>query len=93
MKMPMHGEELTIRYNGAVLKARCGEVTELSSRAPGTAKFNIVSKTIFQSGGDATLMQGPSELPVKVERVTMMGHKQVNIVSLSGVFDAATFSR
>jgi hypothetical protein len=94
MKKPTHGEELTIRYNGTLFKARCGDVTELSSRGPGAAKFNIVSKLVFQNGGDAVLVEGPSELPVKVERVTMMGHKHVNIVSLSGVFDgAAVYSK
>jgi hypothetical protein len=86
MKKPIHGEELTIRYNGAIVKARCGEVTDLIE--PGCAKFNIVSKIPFQRGSDATLMEGPTEMTVKVERVTTMGHKPINIVSLSGIFES-----
>jgi hypothetical protein len=89
MKKPIHGEELTIRYNGAILKARCGEVTDLFAREPGCAKFNIVSKIPFQRGSDAILMEGHTELTVKVERVTTMGHKPVNIVSLSGIFETS----
>jgi hypothetical protein len=88
MKKPIHGEELTIRYKGAVLKTLCGEVTDLPVRGAGAAKFNIVCKTAFQRGGDATLVEGGFELPIKVERVTVMGHNRLNIVSLSGEFES-----
>lgn len=88
MKKPIHGDELTIRYQGATLKAQCSEVLEMPKRGPGAAKFTIVSKSLFHNGGEAFLMEGATEMAVRVERVTSMPHKRVNIVSFYGVFDS-----
>jgi len=87
MKKPIHGDELTIRYQGAVVKAMCNEVMELPARGIGAAKFTIVSKSIFQNGSEAMLLEGTNEMALKVERVTLMPHKRINIVSFFGVFD------
>jgi hypothetical protein len=89
MKKPICGDELTIRYQGATLKANCSEVMELPKRGPGAAKFTIVSKSVFHNGGDATLLDGAVEMPVKVERVTSMPQKRIHIVSFYGMFDGA----
>jgi hypothetical protein len=88
MKKPVYGDELTIRYQGAMLKATCNEVTEMPRRGPGAAKITIVSKTIFHNGGEAFLLSAGEEASMRVERVTTMPHKRINIVSFFGLFDA-----
>ena len=67
--------------------ARCNEVTELPKNGPGAAKFTILSKILFHNGGQAMLMSGNTELPLRVERVTSIPQKRINIVSFYGVFD------
>lgn len=89
MKKPIHGDELTIRYDGQMVRAKCNDVTELPARAPGLARFTIVSKTRFQRGAGAALMDPDGELEVNVERVTAMPHKGINIVSFVGLFDTS----
>jgi hypothetical protein len=89
MKKPIHGDELTIVYKGAVVKASCAEVMELPKRGAGAAKFTILSRTLFHNGADASLMDAGREVPVRVERVTTMGHKNMNIVSFFGTFEAS----
>lgn len=89
MKKPIHGDELTIRYDGQMVRAKCNDVTELPARALGVARFTIVSKTPFRRGTGAALMDHGSELEVNVERVTSMPHKGINIVSFVGLFDTA----
>lgn len=69
------------------MSARCGEVTELPKNGPGAAKFTILSKVVFHNGGQAVLMNGNSEMPLRVERVTSIPQKRINIVSFYGVFD------
>lgn len=87
MKKPLRGDQLTIRYEGALLKARCDEITDSPARGPGAASFTIVSQTSFVRGREAHLLQGASEVQVRVERVTVVGHRHINIVLLGGNFD------
>lgn len=87
MKKPIHGDELTIRYQGATVMARCGEITEMPGSEAGAAKFTFISKVPFHHGGQAVLVKGGSELAVRVERVTSIPQRHVNIVSLYGIFD------
>jgi hypothetical protein len=89
MKKPIYGDELNIRYLGAMVRARCDEVTEMPSRGAGSARFTIVSQTPFEKGKEAHLIEGRSEIPIQVERVTMMGHRKINIVSFHGIFEGA----
>jgi hypothetical protein len=89
MKKPSHGEELTIRYQGATLRARCSEVLETPNRGFGSANFTIVSASRFVRGGEAALVRGADELPLQIERVTVVGHRNANIVSFHGTFDFA----
>lgn len=87
MKRPNEGDELTIRYQGATFSEKCGPVTEIEKRAPGATRFTIMSKGTFHSGGEAALVDGANELPLRVERVTSMPEKRANLVSLYGVFE------
>jgi len=90
MKKPHHGDLLTIRYQGAILRATCDGVTEVSARAPGAANFSIVSQTVFERGREAHLLQGQNELPIQVLRVTTVGHQRVNrtnVVLFSAIFE------
>jgi hypothetical protein len=89
MKKPLRGDQLTIRYEGALLRARCDEVADAPKRGAGAVSFTIVSQTGFVRGREAHLIQGASELPVQVERVSVVGHRRINIVMLGGVFDTA----
>jgi hypothetical protein len=88
MKKPIHGDELTIRYSGAMVRARCDEIVETPTRGAGAARFTIVSQTRFERGHEAHLLEGAKELSIQVERVTMMGHRKANIVSFFGIFDS-----
>lgn len=90
MKKPVQGDQLTIRYDGAIVRARCDDVTETVNGGPGAASFTIVSPTRFERGKQAHLLQGPNEMPVQVVRVTTVGHHRVskiNVILFSGVFD------
>ena len=89
MKKPHRGDQLTIRYDGVLLKARCDEVADTPARGSGAASFTIVSQTGFVRGKEAHLISGQQELPVHVERVMAVGHRHVNIVLLGGVFETA----
>jgi len=89
MKKPIHGDEITIRYNGETVKATCCEVMEIPKRGPGAAKFTILSKSLFHNGGEAFLTHGPVETPLRVERVTTMPHRRSSLVSFYGVFELA----
>ena len=89
MKKPINGDELTIRYHGATLKATCREVTEVPKRGPDAAKFSIISKTVFANGQEAFLLDGAAELSVRVERVTTMPDKRADLISFYGVFAPA----
>lgn len=88
MKKPIHGDELTLRYQGALVKATCNEVTELPDRGAGAAKFTIISRTLFLKDGEAFLLGRGNEMSVKVERVTNLPQKHIYIVSLFGLFGA-----
>ena len=88
MKKPIHGDELTIRYQGATVTARCNDVTELPKNGPGAAKLTIHSKVLFHNGGQATLTDGATEMPLRVERVTSLPHERTNLISFYGLFDA-----
>lgn len=93
MRKPHHGDQLTIRYDGAVLRARCDDITEMPSRGPGQANFSIVSPTQFERGHAAQLLQGPDELAIQVLRVTPVGHHRttkMNVVLFSAEFDGNT---
>ena len=63
------------------------------ARGANMARFTIISKTPFQKGSDATLMQSGGELQINVERVTLMPHKGINIVSFLGLFDGMNPAR
>jgi hypothetical protein len=92
MRKPLHGDQLTIRYEGALVRARCDDVTEAPNRGVGAAQFTIVSPARFERGHPAQLIQGANELPVEVLRVTAIGHHRVskiNVVLFSGIFDSA----
>jgi hypothetical protein len=86
MKKPIHGDEITLRYQGATVKATCSEVTEIPSRGPGAAKLTITSKTLFHNGSEAFLLERDNEMPLKVERVTNLPHKRIYIISFIGIF-------
>lgn len=90
MKQPLRGDQLTLRYDGALLNARCDEIAETPARGPGAASFTIVSQTTFIRGREAQLIKGGVELAVQVERVTLVGHRRMNIVLLRGTFDTPT---
>jgi hypothetical protein len=87
MKRPIQGDEITIRYQGATFKEKCGEVMEIPKRAPGATRFTVLSKGIFHNGGEAALVEGANEMAVRVERVTSMPEKRVNLISFYGVFE------
>jgi hypothetical protein len=87
MKRPIQGDEITIRYQGATLKEKCGEVTGIEKRTPGAARFIIMSKAMFHNGAEASLLEGAAEVALRVERVTTMPDNRVNLVSLYGVFE------
>lgn len=89
MKKPLRGDQLTIRYEGALLRARCDEISDAPARGPGAASLTIVSQTSFVRGHAAQLIQGASESPLLVERVSVVGHRRMNIILLGGVFDSA----
>jgi hypothetical protein len=86
MKKPIHGDELTLRYQGMTLKAICNEVMELPDRGAGAAKFTITSRTMFRRDEEAFLLMRGDEMALKVERVTNLPHKQLYIISLFGLF-------
>jgi hypothetical protein len=86
MKKPLHGDYLNVRYEGATLRVRCDDITETPNRGVGAANFTIVSDTQFQRGHEAHLIAGAEELPVQVERVTIVGRRRMNIVLFRGVF-------
>ena len=88
MKKPLRGDQLTIRYEGALLRARCDEISDTPTRGPGAASFTIVSQTPFVRGREAQLVQGASEMPLNVERVSVVGHRHINIILLGGIFEA-----
>lgn len=87
MKRPIQGDEITIKYQGATFTEKCGEVMEIPKRAPGATRFTILTKGTFHNGGEAALVDGSDELPLRVERVTSMPEKRANLVSLYGVFE------
>lgn len=89
MRKPIHGDELTIRYEGAIIRAICNEVTETPDRGAGLAKITILSKTRFEKGREAHLVKGEKEVSLRVDRVTAMGHRNVHVVSFHGAFDGA----
>jgi len=84
MKKPHHGDYLNMRYDGALLRLRCDDITETPNRGVGTANLTIVSNTPFQRGHQAHLINGSEELSVQIERVTVVGRR--NIVLLHGSF-------
>src|SRR5690349_10102884 len=86
MKKPHHGDYLNVRYEGALLRLRCDDVTETPSRGPGTANLTFVSDTQFQRGHQAHLINGAEELPAQVERVSIVGRRRTNIVLLHCAF-------
>ena len=93
MRKPHHGDQLTIRYDGAVLRARCDDITEHPNRGPGAANFTIVSPARFERGHEAHLLQGPDELAIQVLRVTPVGHHRatkMNVVLFGAAFDGNT---
>ena len=95
MKKPLHGDQLTIRYDGALVRARCDDVTEVPKRGAGAAQFSIASTSRFERGHAAQLIQGPNELPLEVVRVTAVGHSRgnrIHVVLFSGIFDSSTIS-
>jgi hypothetical protein len=92
MRKPIFGDKLTIRYNGETLQVTCNEVRETPDLGPGAANFTIISKSLFQTGGDATLLSGAAQLPLKVGRVTSITHRRIHIVSLSGSFETAAMA-
>lgn len=87
MKKPIHGDPLSILYNGALVNATCSEITETPTAGPGAARLTILSRTLFKNGAEAKLMDGPNELALVVDRVTEMRHRNLNIVSFRGVFE------
>jgi hypothetical protein len=87
MKKPFRGDQLTIRYEGAVLKARCDEIADSPARGPGGASFTIVSQSPFVRGRGAQLIRGTDELAIQVERVSVVGHRRLNIVLFGGLFE------
>ena len=89
MKKPHRGDQLTIRYQGALLNARCDEVADSPKGGPGAAAFSIVSQTGFVRGSEAHLIRGGDELALRVERVSVVGHRRINIISLGGIFETA----
>jgi hypothetical protein len=89
MKKPHHGDYLNVRYEGALLRLRCDDVTETPNRGLGTANLTFVSDTQFQRGHQAHLINGSEELPVQVERVSIVGRRRTNIVLLHGAFAMA----
>jgi hypothetical protein len=91
MKKPIHGDEVTILYQGTTMKATCGEVTELPDRGAGAAKFTITSRTVFRNGAEASLLDGGSQMPLKVEGVLSLSHRKINIVCLFGHFPVPGF--
>jgi hypothetical protein len=93
MKKPIYGDQLSILYKGAVVTAMCNEITETPKGGPGAARFTILSKTLFKNGTEAHLIDGTKEMPITVERVTEMRHKNVNIISFRGIFDTAATAR
>jgi hypothetical protein len=86
MKKPLHGDYLTIRYEGETLRVRCDDITETPQRGPGVANFTIVSSLPFKRGDEAHLLVGETELPLHIERVTTVGARRMNIVLFRGVF-------
>jgi hypothetical protein len=87
MKKPLHGEYLNVRYDSAMLRVRCDDVTETPNRGLGSANFTVVSDVQFQRGHQAHLILGFDELAVDVERVTIVGSRRRNIVQFHGVFE------
>jgi hypothetical protein len=87
MKKPSRGDQLTIRYEGALLRARCDEIADAPKRGDGAASLTIVSQVGFVRGKAAQLISGEQELSLLVERVSTVGHRHINIVSLGGTFD------
>jgi hypothetical protein len=87
MKRPIAGDEITIRYQGATFTEKCGEVIEIPKRAPGATRFTVFSKGVFHNGAEASLVEGGNETAVRVERVTSMPEKRVNLISFYGVFE------
>jgi hypothetical protein len=93
MRKPLHGDQLTIRYDGAIVRARCDDITENPIRGVGAANFTIVSGARFERGHEAMLLEGPNETAIQVVRVTAVGHhraNKVNIVLFSAIFDSAS---
>ena len=88
MKKPLHGEYLNVRYEGAMLRVRCDDVTETPNRGPGSVNFTIISDTQFQRGHPDQLILGADELPIDIERVTVVGNRRRNIVLFRGIFEA-----
>lgn len=89
MKKPLQGDEITIKYQGATTTEKCGEVVDIPKRAAGAARFTVLSKSVFHNGGEAALVAGAKEVPLRVERVTTMPDKRANLVSFYGVFAVA----
>jgi hypothetical protein len=87
MKKPLRGDQLTIRYEGAVLRARCDEIIDSPTHGPGAATFTIVSQSPFVRGHQAHLIHGADELSLQVERVSVVGHRHINIILLGGIFE------
>lgn len=90
MRKPLHGDQLTIRYDGAIVRARCDDVSEPPNAGPGAANFTIVSQSRFERGREAFLLQGPTEQSIHIVRVTPVGHhraNKINVVLFSGIFD------
>lgn len=86
MTKPVHGDELTIRYNGGLTRARCTEVMEIPARGAGAARFTIISPTVFQRGTEAALVKGAAEVTVQVVQVIAISQRHMNIVAFNGVF-------
>jgi hypothetical protein len=88
MKKPLHGEYLNVRYEGAMLRLRCDDVTETPNRGPGCVSFTVISDSQFQRGHPAYLILGADEISIDIERVTVVGNRRRNIVLFRGVFEA-----
>jgi hypothetical protein len=88
MKKPVLGDYLNVRYEGAIHRVRCDDITETPSRGSGAANVTFVCDAQFHRGHDAHLLVGADELLVHVDRVSVVGNRRRNIVQLHGVFDA-----
>lgn len=90
MKKPLLGDYLNLRYAGSIHRVRCDDITETPSRGAGSANFTITSDLQFHRGDDAHLVLGPDEIPVQIDRVSVVGNRRRNIVQLHGTFDGVT---